>query len=174
MPAARKCGLASIAALAMDVDGVLTDGGLWWSAEGIESKRFDYADIMGLSLARRAGLPLALLSGEDSPLVARLADKLRIGFVAAGCRDKAAALTAFAQECGVALEQVCMVGDDLNDLPAMALAGFSAAPATANSAVCARVDCVLPAAGGHGAVRLLVDAILAQKEFDLPALWARR
>ena len=66
----------------MDVDGVLTDGGLWWSADGGETKRFDYADIMGLSLARRAGLPLALISGEDSPLVTRLADKLRIGFVA--------------------------------------------------------------------------------------------
>lgn len=158
----------------MDVDGVLTDGGLWWSADGGEAKRFDYADIMGLSLARRAGLALALISGEDSPLVARLAEKLRIGFVARGCRDKAAALEDFARSYGLELEQICFVGDDVNDLPALRIAGFSVAPSSANPVVCGQVDCVVPVAGGHGAIRLLVDVLLAQKGLDPLEIWSRR
>ncbi len=70
----RRC-LETIRAIALDVDGVLTDGGLWWGPDGEEWKRFCFADIMGVSLARRAGLILALISGEDSPLVDRYADE---------------------------------------------------------------------------------------------------
>ena len=155
--------LETIRAVAIDVDGVLSDGGLWWGPGGEEWKRFSFADIMGVSLARRAGLILALISGENSPLVYRYAEKMLIRHVAKGCRDKAAALRDFAAAAGVRLTEVCFMGDDINDLPAMAIAGLSAAPANAARAVLERVNFVAKAPGGNGAVRELMDALLAAR-----------
>jgi 3-deoxy-D-manno-octulosonate 8-phosphate phosphatase (KDO 8-P phosphatase) len=156
-------GLKTIRAVALDVDGVLTDGGLWWGPNGEEWKRFCFADIMGVSLARRAGLILALISGEDSPLVDRYAEKMLIRHVVKGCRDKAAALRDFAVAAGVGLSEVCFMGDDVNDLPAMAIAGFSAAPANAAQVVLERAKFVARAAGGSGAVRELIEALLVAR-----------
>jgi 3-deoxy-D-manno-octulosonate 8-phosphate phosphatase (KDO 8-P phosphatase) len=155
-----KSGLERIRALAMDVDGVLTDGGVWWGPGGEEWKRFCFADIMGVSLARRAGLALALISGEDSPLVDRYAAKLQIGHVVKGCRDKASALRDFATSTVIDLADICFIGDDINDLPAMQIAGFSASPANAARDVLINVNFVSNFAGGNGAVREIVDAIL--------------
>jgi 3-deoxy-D-manno-octulosonate 8-phosphate phosphatase (KDO 8-P phosphatase) len=156
--------LSQIKALAMDVDGTLTDGGLWWGPGGDEMKRFHYADIMGLSLLRRAGIKLALISGEDSPLVERFAEKLQITDVNRGCRDKAAALCVFAEHHGLQQSEVCFMGDDVNDLPAMEISGLAAAPADARDEVIASVrgmnGFVCTRNGGHGAVRELADALL--------------
>ncbi len=152
--------LAQIRAVALDVDGVLTDGGLWWGPSGEEWKRFSFADIMGVSLARRAGLELALISGEDSPLVDRYANKMLIRHVIKGCRDKAAALRDFAAAAGVDLAEICFMGDDVNDLPAMQIAGFSAAPSNSAADVLAHANFISKCAGGNGAVRELVEAIL--------------
>jgi len=153
--------MPEIKAIAMDVDGVLTDGGVWWGPNGEEWKRFCFADIMGLSLARKAGFVLALISGEDSPLVSRLATKMQIKDVALNCKEKAAALTAFVKHHDLALEEVCFMGDDVNDLPALEIAGLSAAPSNAQPAVLARCEFVTKASGGHGAVRELVNHLLA-------------
>jgi 3-deoxy-D-manno-octulosonate 8-phosphate phosphatase (KDO 8-P phosphatase) len=152
--------LQSIRALAMDVDGVLTDGGFWWGADGAEWKRFSFLDIMGLSLARRAGIQLALISGENSPLVDRYAQKMSINFVAKGCRDKAAALRDFAQSASLPLAHIAFMGDDVNDLPAMRIAGLAAAPATAAPDVLAYAAFVSTRPGGNGAVREFVEALL--------------
>jgi 3-deoxy-D-manno-octulosonate 8-phosphate phosphatase (KDO 8-P phosphatase) len=165
--------LARVRALVMDVDGVLTDGGLWWGPGGEEWKRFCFADIMGLSLARRAGLTLALISGENSPLVDRYAEKMLIRHVVKNCRDKAAALRAFAAETNIPLEEICFVGDDVNDLAAIDLAGFSAAPANASPAVLERVHFVARAVGGNGAVRELVDAFLAVRGLNAQEVLSR-
>jgi 3-deoxy-D-manno-octulosonate 8-phosphate phosphatase (KDO 8-P phosphatase) len=165
--------LKTIRAVAIDVDGVLSDGGLWWGPGGEEWKRFCFADIMGVSLARRAGLILALISGENSTLVDRYAEKMHIGHVVKGCRDKAGALRDFAAAAGVKLSEVCFIGDDINDLPAMAIAGFSAAPANAASVVLERANFVAKAPGGNGAVRELMDALLAAKGLSAEAVFAR-
>jgi len=167
------CGLEKIRAVALDVDGVLTDGGLWWGADGQELKRFCFADIMGISLARRAGLELALISGEGSPLVDRFAEKLLIRHVVKGCRDKASALREFSAATGIALAAICFVGDDVNDLPAMQIAGFSAAPANAARDVLARAKFVAKSTGGNGAVRELVEALLAAQGLDIQEVLAR-
>jgi 3-deoxy-D-manno-octulosonate 8-phosphate phosphatase (KDO 8-P phosphatase) len=158
-----KGGLERVRAVALDVDGVLTDGGLWWGPGGEEWKRFCFADIMGVSLARRAGLALALISGEDSPLVDRYAEKMRIQHVVKGCRDKANALREFAVAAGIELAEICFMGDDVNDLPAMRIAGFAAAPASACIDVLAQADFIAKNAGGNGAVRELIDALLAAR-----------
>jgi 3-deoxy-D-manno-octulosonate 8-phosphate phosphatase (KDO 8-P phosphatase) len=165
--------LETIRALALDVDGVLSDGGLWWGPGGEEWKRFCFADIMGISLARRAGLTLALISGENSPLVDRYAEKMLITHVIKGRRDKAAALREFAAAAGVKLAEVCFMGDDVNDLPAMAIAGLSAAPANAATVVLARANFIARAPGGNGAVRELVDALLAARGLTAPEVFAR-
>jgi 3-deoxy-D-manno-octulosonate 8-phosphate phosphatase (KDO 8-P phosphatase) len=150
-------------ALALDVDGVLTDGGVWWGPNGEEWKRFCFADIMGVSLARKAGLAVALISGEDSPLVDRFAAKMGIVDVEKGCKDKARALRSFAERRGLALEDVGFMGDDVNDLGAMELAGVSAAPAGAVPAVLRAASFVASVPGGNGAVREFVDAILSAR-----------
>jgi 3-deoxy-D-manno-octulosonate 8-phosphate phosphatase (KDO 8-P phosphatase) len=166
-------GLETIRAVAIDVDGVLSDGGLWWGPGGEEWKRFCFADIMGVSLARRAGLILALISGETSPLVDRYAEKMLIRHVVKGCRDKAAALREFAATAGVNLTETCFMGDDINDLPAMAIAGLSAAPANAASLVLAHADFISRAPGGNGAVRELMDALLAARGLTAQEVFMR-
>jgi len=147
-------------AIALDVDGVLTDGGVWWGPNGEEWKRFCFADIMGVSLAMKSGLIVALISGEDSPLVDRFAVKMGITDIEKNCRDKAGALRLFAKRRGLALTEIAFMGDDVNDLEAMKLAGLAAAPANAVPAVLGQASFIAGRAGGHGAVRQLVDEIL--------------
>ena len=96
---------AAIRAIALDVDGVLTDGGVWWGPDGEEWKRFSFADIMGVSLARKAGLIVTLISGEDSPLVDRFAAKMNLTDITKGCKDKAGAVR-FRRTPGVALRDL--------------------------------------------------------------------
>ena len=150
-----------ISAVAMDVDGVLTDGTFLWGPDGAESKSFSFRDIMGIARAGRAGLRFALITGESGELVDRLAAKLAITHVYAPCRDKAVALGEFAAAVGVPAAEICFIGDDVNDLPAFAVAGLSAAPADAHPEVLAAAEFVARAGGGHGAVREVVDHVLA-------------
>jgi len=165
--------LQHIRALAFDVDGVLTDGGLWWGTDGEEWKRFSFADIMGISLARRAGLQLALISGEDSPLVDRYAHKMLIRHVVKGCRRKADALREFASASGIDLAEICFMGDDINDLAAMRIAGFSAAPSNASADVLAQANFIAKGPGGKGAVRELVEALLAAQGLSVEEVFSR-
>jgi len=165
MPLSVEQG-ATLEAVAFDVDGVLTDGTLTWSCSGEESKSFCFADIMGISLLRRLGIRMALISGEPSPLVDRYAEKMHIRFVAKGTRDKAAALREFAASEGVALERTCFFGDDVNDLAAMEIAGLCACPRDAAAEVLAYVagrGYVAGEPGGRGAVRSFADAVLAAR-----------
>lgn len=149
-----------IKAVALDVDGVLTDGAVWWGPNGEEWKRFCFHDIMGVSRARKAGLVLALISGEDSPLVDRFAEKMGITDVYKGCRDKAAAIRQFADVHGHDLKEVAFMGDDINDVPAMEICGLPVSPANGHPAARAAAKLVTHGAGGHGAVRELLDQLL--------------
>ena len=139
------------------MDGVLTDGTFIWGAGGEESKSFSFRDIMGISLASRAGVVFALISGESGPLIDRYAEKMRISRVWKSCRDKAVAIQEFSETASISLEEICFVGDDVNDLSAMTLAGYSAAPSDAHPLVLKAVDFVAKAGGGRGAVREVLD-----------------
>ncbi len=156
-----------IRAIALDVDGVLTDGTFWWGADGEEFKRFSFADVMGVSLARKAGLLVTLISGEASPLVDRYAQKMGLEDYALGCKDKAAALRAFADRHGLELRDIAFMGDDVNDVPALSIAGLAACPADAQPAAMEWATFVSKRLGGSGAVRELVDAILAARSAPL-------
>lgn len=156
--------MKDIKAVALDVDGVLTDSTFIWGTNGEEYKKFSFTDVMGISLASKAGIIFALISGEDNILVDRFADKMKIVNVYKGIKDKASALTTFAEKNKLALGQICFMGDDVNDLGALQLAGFSAAPANAHESVKRTVNLITTKSGGNGAVRELLDLILAKKE----------
>ena len=147
----------------MDIDGVLTDGTFTWSADGVESKSFSFEDIMGLSRLRAAGMVLALISGESGPLVDRLGKKVQAVFLASDCKDKARALREFSDTSEISLKHMVYIGDDVNDLEALALAGVSAAPANAQPIVKESATLVLDKAGGRGAVRQLAEMLLAAR-----------
>jgi 3-deoxy-D-manno-octulosonate 8-phosphate phosphatase (KDO 8-P phosphatase) len=144
----------------LDVDGVLTDGTFWWGPNGEEWKRFSFSDVMGIVRAGRAGILFALVSGEDSPLLAQFARRAKIAALYPGCKDKATALRSFAESQGLSLADVCFMGNDVNDLEAMRIAGISAAPADAEEAVRRASSFVAPRRGGHGAVRDLIQHLI--------------
>lgn len=151
--------MSPIKAVALDVDGVLTDGAFWWGPDGAEFKRFSFRDVMGISRASKRGLVFALISGETSPLITRFAQKLNIVNVYQGCKDKGTALQAFSRELGIELSEIAFMGDDINDLGALNLAGVAAAPADAHRSVLAVAKFVASKEGGQGAVRELLDTL---------------
>jgi len=120
---------------------------------------------MGISLARKSGILFALISGEASPLVDRFAQKMGITDVHKGCTDKAAALEAFAARHNLSPEEVCFVGDDVNDLTAFAIAGLAAAPGDAHPKAKQAAHYVTQASGGRGAVREIVDHLMDGSPF---------
>jgi 3-deoxy-D-manno-octulosonate 8-phosphate phosphatase (KDO 8-P phosphatase) len=152
-----------IKAIALDIDGVLTDGTILWGSRDEEYRAFSFYDIMGISLGTKSGLIFALISGEDSPLIDRFAEKMHIVDIYKGCKDKATALISFTKKYNLDLDEVCFMGDDVNDIAAIELVGFSAAPSNAHANVKQKVDIVTKNSGGEGAVRELLDLILAKK-----------
>jgi 3-deoxy-D-manno-octulosonate 8-phosphate phosphatase (KDO 8-P phosphatase) len=153
--------LRRIRLFATDVDGVLTDAGMYYSESGDEWKKFNTRDGMGLKLLQRAGLVTALITMEHSKLVARRAEKLAIPEVHQGAQDKVSVLRSMTTRHRLTLDQVAYIGDDVNDLEALQLVGFSAAPANAISSVLKVVDYRCKKKGGEGAVREVADLILA-------------
>jgi 3-deoxy-D-manno-octulosonate 8-phosphate phosphatase (KDO 8-P phosphatase) len=156
----------TIKAIAMDVDGVLTDGTVWLDAAGNESKRISFSDIMGVSLGRRAGLKFALISGELGGPLDAIASKLGITDVYPGCKDKAAALRDFASRYGLAVADVCFIGDDVNDVEALAISGLSVAPADAHPSAIRAASRVTIRNGGTGVVREVIDELATPTSGD--------
>jgi YrbI family 3-deoxy-D-manno-octulosonate 8-phosphate phosphatase len=150
-----------VRALIMDVDGVLTDGGLYYTEQGDELKRFDVRDGQGLVLLRQAGILTAIVTGKRTTLVARRADELGIAEVHQGVTDKAATVSALLARHAVAPAAACYVGDDINDLPALRIVGIAVAVADAVPIVRRAAHHVTRASGGHGAIREVCDLILA-------------
>ena len=155
--------LRRIRLFAMDVDGVLTDAGMYYSESGEELKKFNTRDGMGIKLLQRAGLITALITMEETKLVTRRAEKLAIPEVHQGARDKLAVMREMVARHGLTLQQVAYIGDDVNDLEVLNAVGFSAAPADALPAVRNAVDYVCRQKGGEGAVREVADLILEAK-----------
>ena len=153
--------LKKIRLVATDVDGVLTDGGLYYSDSGEQIKKFNVWDGLGLVLLKRAGLVTAIITMDQTPLVNVRASKLGISEIHQGVRDKLAVLNELVAKYGIELEEIAYVGDDVPDLPVLAAVGFSAAPANAREPVRKKVRYVCKAKGGEGAVREVADLILA-------------
>lgn len=160
--------LTDIRLLVLDVDGVLTDGGLYYDASGLQFKRFNSKDGLGLKLLLLGRIHVALLSGDPSPISAIRAQRLGIPHVLLGVDDKLEALRDLAAKMRLALNQVAYVGDDLNDLPCLARVGFGAAPADAAPEVIKAVHHVCERRGGEGCVREVCDLIRYALKLPVP------
>ena len=147
--------------LMLDVDGTLTDGGMYYSPEGLAMKRFEVKDGLGLVMLQEAGVEVAIISADESPITMARARKLGIERVEMGCADKGCAVRQVLEERGLSPAQVCYMGDDVTDLPAFAEVEHAAAPADAVPEVLAVAEYVTKALGGRGAVREVCDRILA-------------
>ena len=150
----------TIKAIAMDVDGVLTDGTVGLDDTGRETKRVAFADIMGVSIGRRSGLRFALVSGESGALLDQIARKFGIDDVYGGCKDKAGAVREFAARHDLELAEICFIGDDVNDVPVLEICGLAVTPADAHPAAREVATLVTSRPGGAGSVREVVDRLL--------------
>ena len=146
-----------------DCDGVLTDGGVYYSERGEELKRFNIRDGMGVERLRQHGVATGIVTGELSPSVARRAEKLKITELHLGIKDKAALLTAILERLGLRAEEVAFIGDDTNDVEILGLVGLAACPADATdfARAVAHYRCATP--GGHGCFRELAELIIASQ-----------
>ena len=150
--------------LALDVDGVLTDGTIYISPAGEVFKGFNAKDGMGISCALRSNLQIAVITGRQSPIVERRCQELGIKLLKQGVKDKRQVLEQMAEQLGLTAKEVAYMGDDLNDIPAFAAAGLNIAPADASIEVLAVADIITKAKGGRGAVREAITMILAAQD----------
>lgn len=158
---ARKAArLEHVELLILDVDGVLTDGRLYFSAAGESLKVFHVHDGHGIKLLMSSGVQVAALSGRRSAAVTARMRELKVRHVIQGCNDKVAALELLTRRLGVEPLACACICDDTSDLPLMSAVGFAAAVADAHPVVRAAAHWVSKAPGGRGAVRELCDAIL--------------
>lgn len=151
--------LAAVRLLAFDIDGVLTDGGIYLG-EGVELKRFDVQDGAGIALARRAGYHIAFITGRESIAVTRRAEELKVTHVYQGVKNKVAAITELCARLLLTPQQALFMGDDLPDVPIFRAVGLAVAPANATADAKAHAHLVTKASGGAGAVRELIELIL--------------
>ena len=153
-----------------DVDGCLTDGGMYYTAEGDTMKRFCVYDGMGMALLRKAGIPCGILTSEQSPIVKARAEKLHLDFLylGVGSRDRAGSLTKLeaakriCDKLGITLAEVCYIGDDINDIDLLSAVGMPCCPPNARPQVKAIPGIhILNTPGGQGAIREICDILLS-------------
>ncbi len=159
--AAVRARLEKIRLLGLDIDGVLTDGRLYYHDNGTESKAFDVRDGHGIKMLQRGGVKIALISGRNCPSAEKRAADLEISHVSQGIRDKVQALERILTEQDLTLEETAFMGDDLVDLPVMSAVGLSIAVADASEYLFEAAHYVTASPGGRGAVREVAELILA-------------
>ena len=152
--------LKRIRLFATDVDGVLTDAGMYYSESGEELKKFNTRDGMGIKLLQRAGIITAIVTQERTKLVAWRGEKLTIPEVHQGVMDKLSLVREMAERHGLTMDEVSYIGDDINDLATLKAVGFSATPADGLPQVARAVHYVCAKRGGEGAVREIIEMIL--------------
>ena len=160
----------------LDVDGCLTDGGLIYSADAIESKTFNVKDGLGISTWVKMGNHAAIITGRNSKIVQKRADELGIGHVYQGIKDKDRVLKELVDSLGLNFYEVAVIGDDLNDYNMLSVAGRSFTPMNGAKEIRAIVNKVLSNNGGDGAVREMIDILVDdndQRE-DFMAVWGIR
>ncbi|MEK6756789.1 MAG: HAD-IIIA family hydrolase [Bacteroidota bacterium] len=166
MPAKNsyRSKLRKIKLLLLDVDGVLTDGGIYYSASGEELKKFHTQDGYGIVKLRQAGIRAGIITGKVSTIVARRAEELGIEEVYQNLDNKLSAYEQIKSKLNVVDAQVAYIGDDEFDLPVLERVGFSAAPADAVDSVRRTVDYVCKRKGGAGAVREVIELLLRSQD----------
>ena len=156
--------LDKIKLLIIDVDGTMTDAGIYYDEHGNELKKFCTKDAAGFFAARQTGIQIMVLTGRECAATTRRMQEMKVDYLVQNIKDKVSYLHAFMQEQGLLSEQIGYLGDDLNDLPGMQLCGFAACPADACEEVKERVDYVSTVNGGYGAVRDIISYLLKQRK----------
>ena len=164
MESQLKKKLENIKLLVMDIDGTLTDGSVYYGPSGELFKRFGVKDGMGITLLRKSDIKTAFLTSEKSPINDTRASKLKIDKVVQDSRNKTGDIEQIAKSFNYSLEETAFIGDDVNDLHALGLAGFSACPANSTKAIKNQVDYISNYEGGMGAVREICEMILISQE----------
>ena len=149
-----------------DIDGVWTDGGMYYDQTGNEWKKFNTSDSAGVLFLRELGVPVVVLTGEDTAIVARRCAKLGITHLHQGVKDKLSMARQVCAELGVELADCAYIGDDLLDIALLQAVGRSAAPANAPDYVKAHVHHVTHKAGGEGAFREFVEQLIGAAQLD--------
>lgn len=149
-----------------DCDGCLTDGGMYYSEYGDELKKFSTRDGMGFEFLKKKGIITGIVTGEDVELNRRRADKLQLDILESGCKDKLSAIIRLCGQYNVPLENVCYIGDDINDIKAVKAAGYGCCPADAVPEVKAYADYISCVNGGKGVIRDIVKHLGFDKQED--------
>ncbi len=157
----------NIKLLVLDVDGVLSDGKLYFSDQGEELKAFSTLDGQGIKLLQNAGIQVAMITGRESSIVSQRARELGITQLVQGCETKLSALDTILQDLKLSYAQVAYIGDDLPDLSCIRRVGFGVTVPNANPVILEHALCCTERTGGNGAVREICDLILqVQNKFD--------
>ena len=146
-----------------DIDGVWTDGGMFYDGTNVELKKFHTYDSAGVLFARHLGIPVGILTGEDTNIVKRRADKLKIDYLYLGCKDKVKVAKELCSKLGITLEDVAYIGDDLNDIALLKLVGWAGVPLSAPAYVRELSNVHLTKKGGEGVFREFVEYILGKE-----------
>jgi 3-deoxy-D-manno-octulosonate 8-phosphate phosphatase (KDO 8-P phosphatase) len=156
--------LKKIKLIVLDVDGTMTDGGIYIDNSQIETKKFNIKDGAGILLAQSVGIEFMILTGRSSKCVEKRAEELQIKYVVQGVHCKVDYLKDFCLRNNLLAENIAYIGDDLNDLPAMYYAGISVCPSDAACEVRGCCDFILPQKGGEGVIRAFIEIVLKKRK----------
>ncbi len=143
-----------------DIDGVWTDGGMYYDQMGNEWKKFNTYDSAGVLFAHKRGIPVGIITGEDTAIVKRRAEKLKVDFLFQGVSNKLSLIEELCSNLGICLSQVAYIGDDLNDIEVLKSVGFSGVPASAPTYIQALANVRLYKKGGEGVFREFVETLI--------------
>jgi 3-deoxy-D-manno-octulosonate 8-phosphate phosphatase (KDO 8-P phosphatase) len=149
-----------------DIDGVWTDGGMYYDQTGNEWKKFNTADSAGILFARKLNIPVGIITGEQTAIVQRRAEKLKIDLLYQGIQDKLTVVRNLASEMGIELSEIAYIGDDIGDLSVLKVVGMSAAPSNAPNYIQKHVHYVTRKQGGEGAFREFVEWIIGEDRME--------
>ena len=163
--------LSQVELLIMDVDGTLTDGGVYYTESGILFKKFNVYDGMGITLLHQNNIKTMFLSSDKTSIPQSRGEKLNVTYIYYGVARKLATINEFISETNIQPHNMAFVGDDINDLEIIELVGFSACPQNAHKLVKDKVDFVSDFSGGNGAVRQICEMILTAKGLPITLVY---
>ena len=143
-----------------DIDGVWTDGGMYYDQTGNEWKKFNTSDSAGVLFCHQRSIPVGIITGEETEIVKRRSDKLKIDYLFQGVSNKMEVASGLCKKLNISLKEVAYIGDDLMDVELLKVVGFSGAPANASSYIKEIAEIVTDRKGGEGAFREFVEQLL--------------
>ncbi len=147
-----------------DIDGVWTDGGMYYDSNGGEIKKFNTSDSAGVLFCKLLDIPVGIITGEDTSMVLRRAEKLKIPLLRMGVANKLKEVEEILEDMNIRWSDVAYIGDDINDIELLRKVGLSGTPANAPEYIQSMVDVVIPVKGGDGAFRAFVEWILNKED----------